>query len=715
MSANVASRVLCTNLKMHPVQVLHIFRHALQAGNLSDSLRAACDLVNSGLTRDVWREMMLTVFDTGMPFFHRDLAEVVDSDHTLAHMQPAPPDSPSETQLIFSTVRNVVFLPKTPLTKAIGVLTAWTSTGLVPSDVCHAAVPEPLQSAFPEIKDDLIRALATCFVQNIHDCCTGGYSAVRELLAVQCAMHLVVRGYGRLLWQNLIIETLVSTCRELLEYLGMFTTWMTIYTNLTPPSSPGTTEPRFWCRSRNIIITVVAIMVRRFGQSFPPGIQTLVPPQDMPPEEIALLGSATLSDFSMPLRYMIGHAKAVLVQEVLHRARSQNQIQPKNVPEIFELRRTELEMLFNKHGSIRVAAYLMERYQPNAPSAIYSETHPTTDGFLEIMTGLDMVCHDRLATAKYTLSIRKWLQGQVRFTTFMPHPNGPTYESMLGTSAPNLETTVLRTSTISLTSSIRLSDASLDGVSDLPEWARAYDFIDWAAKEEVPEVLRPYVPADAEYASVAALRIEGFRRAKVTDPAMTDFPDFFCSTQKFLVFRLQSASDASAYARAFTYRHVFFRMFDPDGLIIQCMVPIVVRSLVMISFNPEAIKPAGLPPKYLAEYSPVPFAMLCILSRACNWTVPATELLWTPDQNICVIPPYASKRPGPVTVGAWKEKDLPFLLRVVDAIVQVSFEISQQGLVAENGLLNETRLFLRWIGDQGDKTSLLVELNKVLV
>src|SRR5690606_16481149 len=131
------------------------------------AMRVGFDMINSDLSGDVWRELMLTIFETGMPFFHRDIAEIVHANRTMLAAGIAEHERPDEIQVIFASVRLVASLPKTPLTTAVGVITAMTSTGTVPSDVCSATIPEELKSRFPVIQDDLIRMISTCFVRNI--------------------------------------------------------------------------------------------------------------------------------------------------------------------------------------------------------------------------------------------------------------------------------------------------------------------------------------------------------------------------------------------------------------------------------------------------------------------------------------------------------------------------------------------------------------------
>ena len=676
-------------------------------------MRVAFDMISSEMTRDIWRELMLTIFETGMPFFHRDIAEIVHANRTILSANAAEHEKPDEIQVIFSSIRLVANLPKTPLTAAIGIITAMTSTGSVPSDVCTAVVPDDLKDRFPPVNDELVRMLATCFVQNIYDCCAKEYSVLRELMAVQCAMQLVMRGWGEFLWRNLIIETLVSSSPGLLEYLRTFINWMDIYLNITAKAVPGTTDVKGWNRSRNMIITAIAIMVRRFGSAFQPEVHALVPPQDLTPDEITALGSTTLADMSFPMRYMISHRKAVYIQEMVAHARGANKMSSRMAPEIFETRRTELEVIFEMFPDTNVAAFLMERFLPTPSNALYSDQHPTADGFDEIMSTLDRICRGRMALAEYTLSIQNWSRQRIKPTSIVPQANGTSYATMLGLATNALEVPI-HASAPSSSMDLRKSDMDLELPNNLPSWCKAYPFVDWEHQEDVYEDLKPLVPNGAEGAAVVQLHLEGFRKAMIYDKSLADFPPFFPSTQKFLAFRMTSAAEANALVRSFTFRHIFMRMIDEHGQFIRCMIPIAVRSLILVSIYPEATIPVGILAHDVPKFSPVPFALLCVLCRACNWTIPVCSLRWTGDQAICVVPPYASNQPTDGRAAVWSEADIPLLIKVIEAVGHALVRIVQNGRVQESALLSDTRIFLEWASKLENKNAIVDELNRVI-
>jgi hypothetical protein len=701
--------VLCTNLRLHPKQSLRMLRQALESGNLDHAQCFAFDLLTANRPSWVWRELMLTVFHTGMPFFHRDLPEIIHSYWTIRAGHGHIGETRDEGQLIFAAVRFVALLPKTPLTAAIGIITALASTGVVPADVCTATVPEQLSGAFPEVQDDLIRMIATCFVQNVYLCCIEEYSDMRELLAAQCAMQLVMRGHGKLLWQNLILEVLASSVPGLRDHMTTFSSWMTIYLNLTGVPVKGKLDPSTWNRSRGIIITTVAIMVRRFGKAFQPAEHALSPPQDLTQDEISSLSTRTLHDMSLPVRYFLPHRKAAIISETIRSMRN-----VKMVPEIFSIRRTELELLFAANGTIDVALFLMNRFLPTPQTEVYdkSETHPTASGFHEIMTSLAQVCRAKMAIARYTLSVRAWTNNNIRLTTTSAIAAGHTYSMMLDMATSTLNHS-LRNGSTSLTASAAAVEMPVDHLANAPFWCRAFPFVDWATREQIPEDARSLVPEGGSDAFLVNLHMDNFRSAIVRDEAVKNvFPTFFHTAQKFIVFHMNTPADAHAYVGGMTMRHPLIRMIDPDGQFLRCMVPIAVRSIVLISYDPAATRPEGLTAEILPMFSPIPFALLCILSRACNWPVPAADLRWTNDRDVCFIPPSPSDSRPEKPRAVWTTRDLSMIKDLIPEIENIVLGINQHGMSNEAAYLRDIHTFTSW-AQQPDRTLAAIgEINK---
>lgn len=706
--------VLCTNLRLHPKQSLRMLRQALESGNLEHAQCFAFDLLTANYPSLVWRELMLTVFHTGMPFFHRDLPEIIHSYWTIRAGHGHISEARDEGQLIFAAVRFVALLPKTPLTAAIGIITALASTGVVPADVCTATVPEPLSGAFPEIQDDLIRMIAMCFVQNVYLCCVEEYSDMRELLAVQCAMQLVMRGHGKLLWQNLILEVLASSVSGLRDHMTTFSSWMTIYLNLSGVPLKGKLDPSMWNRSRGIIITTVAIMVRRFGKAFPPAEGALSPPQDLTQDEIGSLATRTLHDMALPVRYFLTHRKAAFISETIRAARTAKKMPDKMVPELFSIRRTELELLFAANGTIDVALFLMNRFLPTPLTEVYdkSETHPTASGFHEIMTSLAQVCSAKMGIARYTLSVRAWTQDNIRLTTTSAIAAGQTYSVMLDMATSTLNHSS-RNGATSLTASSAAVELPVDHLANAPFWCRAFTFVDWATREQIPEDARSLVPEGGSDAFLVNLHMDNFRSAIVRDEAVKNaFPTFFHTAQKFIVFHMNTPADAHTYVLRTTRRHPLVRMIDPEGHYLRCMVPIAVRSIVLISYDPTATRSEGLPAELLPLFSPIPFALLCILSRACDWTVPAEDLRWSKDRDVCFIPPSPSDSRPEKPRAVWTSRDLPMIQELIPEIDQIVFDINQHGMSNEAAYLRDIRAFTSWAQQPDHTHAAIDELNK---
>ena len=708
---------LCTRLRLHPKQVQRMLRHALESENLEHAQCFAFDLINANYQGQVWRELMLTLFHTGMPFFHRDLPEIVHSYWTIRAGYSNFPESRDETQMIFAAVRFVALLPKTPLTAAIGVITALASNGVVPADVCSAEVPACLSRAFPVINDDLIRSIATCFIQNVCECCTDGYSEIRELLAVQCAMQLVMRGYGKLLWESLIIEVLVSSVEGLRDHISTFSSWMNIYMNISGLPKQGVLNPSLWNRSRDIIITTIAIMVRRFGKTFPPAAEALTPPNDLTQDEIDHLAIMTLHEIQMPMRYFLPHRKATMIHNTIRAAREARKMPDKMVPEVFSTRRTELELLFDANGTIDVARFMMERFLPPPLQEVYdkSETHPTASGFNDIMTSLSQVCRAKIAIAKYTLSVCAWTRDNIRLTATSSVAAGQTYAVMLDMATSTL-THSLRSSGGPLTASAAAVELPVDHLANAPFWCRAFPFVDWKTRQQIPDDVQSLIPSDGSDAFLVTLHMENFRTAVVRDDVVkTSFPTFFRTTQKFIVFHMNTPADAHAYVSSMERRHTLVRTIDPDGLILRCMVPIAVRSIVLISYDPLATHQENLTAEMLPKFSPVVFALLCILSRACNWTVRPSDLRWSEDRDICFVAPSPpSARPEKPCI-VWRSEDSAMITKVVTEVDNIVSEINQHGMSAEAAYLRDIRTFTAWAQVPANASAVLTELNKHII
>lgn len=709
---------LCTKLHLHPRQSMRMLRHALESSNLDHALCFAFDLLNVNYSSYVWRELMLTVFHTGMPFFHRDLPELLHSFWTTRKGNGAVADGRDEIQLIFSAVRFVALLPKTPLTAAIGLITAFSSNGAVPEDVSSSVVPDLLSRSFPVIKDDLIRSIATCFVQNVHDCCVDEYSEFRELLAVQCAMQLVMRGYSKMLWETLINEVLASSIEGLRAHMTTFSSWMTIYRNVAGPHHPDVIDSSLWNRTRNIIITTIAIMVRRFGKPFHPAKDIIPLGEDLSLEEINAIGMKTLADMALPARYFIPHRKAAAIADVVRTARETRKLHEKMVPEIFSVRRSELEMLFDANGIVDVARFMMGRFLPPPAQEVYDKSdalHPTASGFHEIMTRLSHTCRSKIAVAGYSLSVRAWTAKNVRLTASSAIVIGQSYGTMLDMAASTMPRLV-RDGPGSLTTSSVIVDVQVDPLSNAPFWCRALPFLDWAERKQVPDDARGVIPEGGNEPFLVGLHVENFRFAMARDEIVQErFQVRFRSDQQFIVFHMGSQTAATAYVAGLAKRHALIRMLDPDGVFLRCMVPISIRSVVMVSYDPQPYSCVSVPADILPQFSPVPFALLCVLSRACDWPVRASDLRWSENRETCFIAPTPASLKQEAPRSIWKSDNIPMLTELASIVDRIVFDINQHGMTAEARNLRDLRAFTQWAQDPGNASQMLEQLNKHII